>query len=87
MVLKRGQTIFWNGNSIHRGWKPEGVGERSTLMGALIDHRSEYEASEKGDSRWLLADNIRDLLPERTRDYYDNWRSLAAPRLAGGTGG
>ena len=56
--------------------------DRSTLMGALIDHRSEYEESEKGDQRWLLADNVRGNLPPRTRRYYDNWRSLAEPRLA-----
>lgn len=80
--LKKGQTIFWNGNTIHRGRKPEGMKDRLTLMGALIDHRSEYEESEKGDQRWLLAGNVRDCLPERTRRYYDNWRSLAEPRLA-----
>jgi len=82
IVLKRGQTIFWNSNGIHRGWKPEGMGDRSTLMGGLINHHSEYEASEKGDHRWLLADNIRPSLPQRTRRYYDNWRSLAEPRMA-----
>jgi hypothetical protein len=86
IVLKQGQTMFWNGNSIHRGWKPEEVGERSTLMGALINHRAEYEASEKGDKRWMLADNIRDRLPERAKRYYDNWRSLAEPRMAGSNG-
>ena len=80
--LKKGQTIFWNGNTIHRGRKPEGMEERSTLMGALVDHRSVYEEGEKGDQRWLLAENIRGTLPERTRRYYDNWRSLAEPRLA-----
>ena len=83
--LQRGQTIFWNSNSIHRGWKPEGQGERATLMGALIDHRSEYDgAGEKGDHQWLLAANIRDSMPERTRRYYDNWRWLAEPRMAAG---
>ena len=81
--LQRGQTVFWNSNSIHRGLKPAGLQERCTLMGALIDHRSEYDdKSEKGDHHWLLADNIRDNLPERTRRYYDNWHSLAGPRLA-----
>ena len=84
--LKEGQTIFWNGNTIHRGRKPEGMKERSTLMGALVDHRSAYEESEKGDQRWLLADNVRPGLPERTRRYYDNWRSLAEPRMAAAGG-
>ena len=83
--LQRGQTVFWNSNSIHRGLKPAGLKERWTLMGALIDHRSKYDdKGEKGDHHWLLADNIRDNLPERTRRYYDNWRALAAPRMASG---
>ena len=81
--LKRGETIFWNGNTIHRGLKPDGLPERRTLMGALIAHRTGYDANgEKGDHEWLMADNIRDSLPERTRRYYDNWRELAEPRLA-----
>ena len=84
--LKKGQTIFWNGNTIHRGRKPRGMKERSTLMGALVDHRSEYEEGEKGDQRWLLAGNVRDGLPPRTRSYYDNWRSLAEPRMAAAGG-
>ncbi len=84
--LEKGQTIFWNGNTIHRGRKPEGMEERSTLMGALIDHRSEYDDGEKGDQRWLLAGNVRGSLPERTRRYYDNWRSLAEPRMAAAGG-
>ena len=81
--LKRGQTIFWDGNTIHRGVKPEGMGERLSLMGGLIDHRAEYEDSEKGDQLWMLADNIRPNLPEATRGYYDNWRTLAEPRMDG----
>ena len=87
IVLEPGQTIFWNSNSIHRGRMPAGMGERATVMGALIDHRSEYDdASEKGDERWMLADNIRENLPQRTQRYYDNWRALAEPRLTGGNG-
>ena len=81
--LKRGETIFWNSNTIHRGLKLSDTPERWTLMGALIDHRTEYDANgEKGDFQWLMADNIRDSLPERTRRYYDNWRELAEPRMA-----
>ncbi len=81
--LRKGQTIFWNGNSIHRGVMPERMNRRSTLMGGLIDHRSDYDPGEKGDHRWLLADNIRPALPQKAQSYYDNWRSLAEPRMAG----
>ncbi len=86
IVLKKGQTIFWNGNTIHRGRKPEGMKDRSTLMCALIDHRSEYDEGEKGDQRWFLAGNVRGSLPQRTRRYYDNWRSLAELRMADAAG-
>ena len=79
IVLKKGQTIFWNSNTIHRGKKPEGMGDRSTLMGALINHSSGYDRGEKGEQRWMLAENIRDALPESTRRYYDNWRSVLVP--------
>ena len=81
--LERGQTIFWDGNTIHRGVKPEGMGERLSLMGGLIDHRAEYQDSEKGNQSWMLAENLRPSLPESTRRYYDNWRTLADPRMAG----
>ncbi len=86
IVLEKGQTIFWNGNTIHRGRKPEGMKERSTLMGALVDHQSAYDEGEKGDQRWLLADNVRPALPARTRRYYDNWRFLAEARMAAAGG-
>ena len=79
--LEKGQTVFWNGNSVHRGLKPDDMGDRATLMGALIDHRTAYDPGEKGDQRWLLADTVRDALPHRARRYYDNWRALAAPRM------
>ena len=84
--LRRGQTIFWNGNTVHRGLKPQDMGERLTLMGALVDHRSQYDPGEKGDHRWLLAENIRPSLPPQARRYYDNWRALAAERMAGADG-
>ncbi|MDP6701668.1 MAG: hypothetical protein QGH25_18600, partial [Candidatus Latescibacteria bacterium] len=58
---------------------------RWTVMCALIDHRTAYDANgEKSDHQWLMADNIRAALPERTRRYYDNWRALAEPRMAAG---
>ena len=58
------------------------MGDRLSLMGGLIDHRAEYQDSEKGDQLWMLADNLRPSLPEWTRGYYDNWRTLAEPRVA-----
>ena len=86
--LRRGQTIFWNSNTIHRGRKPDGMGDRATLMGALIDHRAAYDdAGEKGDHRWMLVGNVRDSVQGRTRRYYDNWLALAERRMAVVNGG
>ena len=47
--LRAGQTVFWNGNAIHRGSKPAGMGERLTLMSAMMDHSTDYEDGETGD--------------------------------------
>ena len=80
--LERGQTIFWDGNTVHSGLKPEGMGDRLSLMGGLIDHRAEYHESEKGDQQWMLAENLRPSLPQSTQIYYDNWRTVAESRMA-----
>ena len=75
--LKRGQTIFWNGNTIHRGAMPAGMEERLTLCGCLVKHQ-ENDPPETLDERfrWQLADNVRDTLPEQIQLYYDRWKRL-----------
>ena len=75
--LKRGQTIFWNGNTIHRGVMPEGMEERLTLCGCLVKHQAD-DSLETLDERfrWRLADNVRDALPEKIQIYYDRWKWL-----------
>ena len=35
LILKRGQALFWDGNTIHRGILPPGMNERLVLVGAL----------------------------------------------------
>ena len=77
VVLKKGQTVFWNGNTIHRGRASEGMPERLAIMGALSQHR-DSDRPQQVEERfgWRMADNIRDGLPEKTRLYYDRWRSL-----------
>ncbi len=76
MHLKAGQTIFWNGNAVHRGvykTRPE----RLTLAGSWQKH-SDGEQPQNTDERlkWMLADNVRGFLPERMRPSYDRWRVL-----------
>ena len=77
IVLKKGQTVFWNGNTIHRGRAPEDMSERLAIMGALSQQR-DSDRSQQLEERfvWRMADNIRDGLPEKTLLYYDRWRSL-----------
>ena len=75
--LARGQTLLWNGHTIHRGRKPETLGERLSMTVGLF----RYDAGEpkpKMDERfrWKLADNIRETLPPKTQLYYDRWRAL-----------
>ena len=75
--LKRGQTIFWNGNTIHRGVMPAGMQERLTLCGSLVKHQAD-DPPEMLDERfrWRLADNVREALPEKIQLYYDRWKRL-----------
>jgi hypothetical protein len=76
--LKRGQTVFWDGATIHRGWAPEGIEERLSLVGSLSQHREDEPLEAEVDERyaWQLADNIRPNLPEKMQLYYDRWRAL-----------
>ena len=39
VVLKRGQTLFWDGNTIHRGKLPPGVNQRLVLTGGAVQVR------------------------------------------------
>ena len=77
VVLKRGQTLFWNGSVIHRGVKPADVAERLTLTGGLRQY-DPSDGSEAVDERfrWRLADNIRSSLPPKMQVWYDRWRML-----------
>lgn len=77
IVLKKGQTVFWNGNTIHRGCASEGMPERLAMMGALCKHQDTDPHQQVEERyRWRMADNIRDRLPPKTQLYYDRWRSL-----------
>lgn len=76
--IKRGQTLFWDGCTIHRGWTPEALKERLSLVGQLCKSWPDEPADEKVDERyqWRLADNIRAHLPAKMQLYYDRWRAL-----------
>ena len=74
--LHAGQTVFWNGNLIHRGMMRSDV-ERLTLAGSWRKH-SPDDPAEKTDPRlrWMLAGNVRAALPDAMRPCYDRWRAL-----------
>ncbi|MBT4979181.1 MAG: hypothetical protein HOI20_05240 [Gemmatimonadetes bacterium] len=74
--MKRGQTMFWNGKTIHRGVAPEGLHERMSLHGG--GPISGGPTNEKVDERfrWMLSPNIRESLPAKMQLYYDRWRAL-----------
>ena len=75
--VKRGQTVFWNANTIHRGLMPQGMKERLTLTGALERHRDGDEPDDfDARFRWMLADNVRDALPPAMLPIYDRWCSM-----------
>ena len=75
ILLNRGQTVFWTGNTIHRGVMPADLKERLTLTGGLARH-SDGDAEELDERyRWRLAENVRASLPDAMKPLYDNWRS------------
>ena len=76
--LKAGETAFWCGNTIHRGIMKKNV-ERMTLSG-MCQKYEEDDVPRETDPRfeWLLAENVRGVLPEAMRPLYDRWRRLQA---------
>ena len=77
VVLKRGQTLFWNGSLVHRGVKPAGLDERLTLTGGLRQYDPAAGPEELDERfRWRLDANIRATLPPRMQLWYDRWRML-----------
>ena len=77
VVLRRGQTLFWNGSLVHRGVKPESLAERLSLTGGLRQYDPEAAPEESDERfRWRLADNIRSSLPPKMQLWYDRWRVL-----------
>lgn len=76
IYLKAGQTVFWHGYTIHRGVMKKDV-ERLTLAGSWAKHSDDDEPQEV-DKRlhWMLADNVRNTLPEALQIPYDRWQAL-----------
>lgn len=85
IYLKRGQTVFWNGYTLHRGVMKKNI-ERLTIASAWSKHNDDDEPKEVDQRlKWMLKDSVRDFLPETMHVYYDRWRSLQ--KLRGEHGG
>ena len=77
LMLKRGQTLFWDGNTIHRGILPPALNERLVLAGGLCKyHRDEPLMDLDERFRWRMADNIGLALPDKVRLWWGRWLSL-----------
>lgn len=74
--LRAGQTVFWSGNTIHRGVMKKDV-ERLTVAGSWAKH-DEGDEPDETDHRykWRLSEDVRPNLPDAMRPYYDRWRAL-----------
>ena len=77
IALKRGQTVYWNGSTIHRGRIAVEGGERLTLTGGLRKYMADVPREAVDERfRWRLADNVRAWLPAEMHLWYDRWYSL-----------
>ena len=66
--LKRGQTLLWSGNTVHRGRKPPELDERlSMTIGLFRYDPAEPKMAMDERFRWKLAANIRDSLPPKAQ--------------------
>ena len=72
--LKAGETIFWNGDALHRAVH-ETDRERLTMSASFRIFHFE-EPQEIGRNGWMLEEEVREWLPESLHLYYDRWRAL-----------
>jgi hypothetical protein len=75
--LRRGQVLFWDGNTVHRGVMHKDV-ERLTLAASWAQHSDDDQPVETVDGRfaWRLKESVRAALPATMLPYYDRWRAL-----------
>ena len=78
VFLARGQTLIWDGGTIHRGRKPDSMKERLVMTGGLVKHDPGEPVEETVDERfrWRLADNVGSSLPDQVRVWWERWRAL-----------
>ena len=75
--LKAGQTVFWSGNTIHRGLNRKDT-ERLTVSAGWSVHQEGEPQPVDERLRWRLRDDVRANLPAPLLPYYDRWRARQA---------
>jgi hypothetical protein len=93
--LKRGQTVFWAGTLVHRGFQPPGMSERLSMTCGLQAHgRASVPLHGGHQWEWCKAANIGPTLAPRMRCYWGRWLEACdggaaeeAMQLRGGGGG
>ena len=79
VFLKKGETMFWSGKTIHRGRAPADFPERLTIRAGMVKYDPDEEKEDLGGRfTWMKAENIRDALPESLRVPYDRWLAVQA---------
>ena len=79
IFLKKGETLFWSGKTIHRGRAPADLAERLTIRAGMVRYDPEEGQEDLGERfAWMKADNIRDALPGSLRLPYDRWLAVQA---------
>lgn len=74
--VRKGQVIFWDGNTVHRGVMTQNV-ERLTLAASWCKHHEdEPQTAIDGRFEWRLKESVRMALPAAMVPYYDRWRAL-----------
>lgn len=77
VVLKRGQTLYWDTFSIRRGRVREGEGERLTLTGGLSKYDPQAPKEKLNPAwQWRLRPNLRASLIPTMQLWFDRWREL-----------
>ena len=76
--VERGQTLIWDGGTIHRGRKPESMKERLVMTGGLVNYDPDEPVEEIVDERvrWRLADSVGRSLPDQVWVWWERWRAL-----------
>jgi hypothetical protein len=71
--LKRGQTVFWAGTLVHRGYQPSDCKERLSMTCGLQAHNQPEVPLHKGHQfEWCQAPSIGpSLVSARTRGYWE----------------